>query len=64
MTERMDGVRHFCKLFKPTIEYDVVSISDVYGPTGWDPNIQALVLSRETMDGASASTSGLNLREL
>jgi pantetheine-phosphate adenylyltransferase len=35
--------------------YDVVPIIDVYGPTGWDPNIQALVVSKETLSGAASS---------
>lgn len=51
----MASVRHFMGLFKPNLVYDVVPISDVYGPTGWDPNIQALVLSHETREGAAAS---------
>jgi len=51
---RIERVKGFLQLFKPGLEYDVVSINDVYGPTGWDPNIQALVVSKETLDGASA----------
>lgn len=30
-------------------------IDDVYGPTGWDPNVQALVVSMETLSGAKSS---------
>lgn len=33
----------------------------MYGPTRWDPNIQALVVSKETISGAEASTSSLSL---
>lgn len=36
---------------------DVVAIVDVAGPTGWDADIQALVVSRETRSGADASTA-------
>jgi len=50
----MARVREFCQRFKPSLEYDIVPISDVYGPTAWDPNIQALVLSDETREGATA----------
>jgi len=42
------------ELFKPGLEYDIVPIKDVYGPTAWDPNIQALVVSKETLKGADA----------
>ncbi|KAF7338180.1 CTP-transf-like domain-containing protein [Mycena venus] len=51
---RTAAVRNFLALFKPGLEADVVPISDVYGPTGWDANIQALVVSKETADGARA----------
>ncbi|TDL27410.1 Nucleotidylyl transferase [Rickenella mellea] len=51
---RIDRVRQFLALFKPGLEYEIVPITDVYGPTGWDPNIQALVVSKETLNGASA----------
>ena len=44
------------EFFKPGLVYDIVPIDDVYGPTAVDPNIQALVVSRETLAGASAST--------
>lgn len=55
---RTDRVRAFLNLFKPGLQYDVVPISDVYGPTGWDPDIQALVVSKETLSGADASEFG------
>jgi pantetheine-phosphate adenylyltransferase len=51
----MEGVREFLQLFRPQIEHDVVPISDVYGPTAVDSNIQALVVSKETLSGAEAS---------
>ncbi|QRW27688.1 cytidylyltransferase domain-containing protein [Rhizoctonia solani] len=49
ISERTASVRSFVRMFKPSIECDAVPIQDVYGPTGWDPNIQALVVSRETL---------------
>jgi pantetheine-phosphate adenylyltransferase len=52
---RIAVVREFLVLFKRAIEYDIVPIADVYGPTAWDPNIQVLIVSRETMSGANAS---------
>lgn len=33
------------------VEMDVVEIHDPLGPTGWDPDIQGLVVSRETLSG-------------
>jgi pantetheine-phosphate adenylyltransferase len=35
----------------------LVPISDVYGPTAYDPEISALVISEETMAGAEAIES-------
>ncbi|KAJ4487798.1 hypothetical protein J3R30DRAFT_850774 [Lentinula aciculospora] len=49
---RKANVQYFLELFKPGLEYDIVPIDDVYGPTGWDPYIQGLVVSRETISGA------------
>jgi len=52
--ERIALVRSFLTLFKPGLELSIVPINDVYGPTSWDPNIQALVVSKETLSGAAA----------
>ena len=52
---RIEKVRTFLKFFKPGLEYDIVPLHDVLGPTGWDPDIQALVASKETLDGAESS---------
>jgi len=54
---RTEQVRRFLKFFKPSIVLDITPIVDVYGPTSWDPNIQALVVSKETISGAEAITS-------
>jgi len=54
---RSSKVTTFLSLFRPGLIYDVVPIDDVYGPTGWDPNIQALVVSKETLSGAASSES-------
>ncbi len=55
LTERTRRVRGFLEFFKPGLDYDIVPINDVYGPTAWDPNIQALVVSKETLSGAAES---------
>ncbi|KAF8197511.1 Nucleotidylyl transferase [Pholiota molesta] len=54
LPRRMQRVHDFVRLFKPEILADIVPINDVYGPTGWDPDIQALVVSKETLSGAEA----------
>jgi len=54
---RISKVTSFLSLFRPGLIYDVVPIHDVYGPTGWDPNIQALVVSKETLSGAASIAS-------
>ena len=55
LSYRIDRVRSFLNSFKPDLEYDIVSIQDVYGPTAVDPDIQALVISKETLSGGAAS---------
>ena len=52
---RIAAVREFLELFKRGMEYDIVPIVDVYGPTASDPNIQALIVSKETVSGANSS---------
>jgi len=54
IVERTSRIRAFLTLFKPSLELDIVPIDDVFGPTGWDPNIQALVVSKETLSGGAA----------
>ncbi|KAJ7741557.1 hypothetical protein DFH07DRAFT_54324 [Mycena maculata] len=54
LAQRTAAVRAFLTAFRPTLVYDIVPINDVYGPTGWDPDIQGLVVSKETADGAAA----------
>ncbi|KAI0636704.1 Nucleotidylyl transferase [Trametes polyzona] len=51
---RAARTRGFLELFRPGIEHAIVPITDVYGPTGWDPDIQALVVSKETLPGAAS----------
>ncbi len=52
---RTARTRAFLELFRPGIVHDLVPINDVFGPTGWDADIQALVVSKETLSGASSS---------
>jgi len=52
--ERTKKTREFLQLIKPGLELDLPPLTDVYGPTGWEPNIQALIVSKETLSGANA----------
>ncbi len=54
LRERIQGVHRFMELIKPSLVYDIVPLHDVYGPTATDPNIQALVVSKETASGGKA----------
>lgn len=67
---RQANVRSFLEMFKSSrvqtpmdkgFEYDIVMINDTYGPTGTDPNIQGLVVSRETVGGAEKSAYALHI---
>lgn len=37
--QRIDDVREFLLDIDSTLEYDVVPIQDLYGPTRWDPDL-------------------------
>lgn len=51
---RLAGVNAFLKRCGPgDIQLDVVEIHDPLGPTAWDPEIEALIVSRETMSGGA-----------
>lgn len=49
--ERCHGVKQFLQLLKPSLKMEVVAIRDVCGPTGTVPEIECLVVSRETVSG-------------
>lgn len=55
LSTRKAHVRKFLSLFSPSLHCDIVTISDMFKPTGWDANIQALVVSPESKSGAEAS---------
>ncbi|KAH7103961.1 Nucleotidylyl transferase [Auriculariales sp. MPI-PUGE-AT-0066] len=64
---RIARVRDFLHMFKPSLQLEIVPIQDVYGPTAWDADVQALVVSRETLPGAASIAelrSQKNLPEL
>lgn len=51
---RCANVRHFLKLINSNLVYNVVPISDPFGPTRTDPSCQAIVCSDETTSGCVA----------
>jgi pantetheine-phosphate adenylyltransferase len=55
LDERIRKVHDYLKRIDiDGVELDVCEIHDPYGPTAWDGDIQALVVSRETMSGGEA----------
>ena len=51
---RTENVRKFLTLIARNLELELVPIYDVYGPTAYDPEISALVISEETRSGATS----------
>ncbi|KAI9261122.1 hypothetical protein BY458DRAFT_439615 [Sporodiniella umbellata] len=49
--ERIKQVKAYLHSIKRTIVYEVVPITDPFGPTATDPSIDALVVSLETLKG-------------
>lgn len=49
--KRVKAVQEYLNLVKRTIQYEVVPITDPFGPTVTDPTIDALVVSKETLKG-------------
>lgn len=47
-------MRKFLTLIARHLEYELVPIQDVYGPTAYDPEISGLVISEETRSGADS----------
>ncbi|GBC09731.1 hypothetical protein RclHR1_09070003 [Rhizophagus clarus] len=51
---RITKVRQFLETIRRGLNYEVVPIYDVYGPTITDAEIQAIVISQETRSGANS----------
>ena len=51
---RIDNVRLFLTLIARQLEFEILPIHDIYGPTAYDPEISALVISEETQAGANS----------
>lgn len=50
--ERIAGVQKQLNQMNPSLNYQVVPINDLYGPTITEPNIDCIVVSKETIRGA------------
>jgi len=51
---RIENVRKFLTLIARQLELTLVPIHDIYGPTAYDPEISAIVVSEETRAGAES----------
>ncbi|XP_055529944.1 bifunctional coenzyme A synthase [Wyeomyia smithii] len=63
--QRIKEVRHFLEDIDSTLRYEVVPISDPFGPTANDPNMDMIVVSSETARGGAKvnelrNSKGLN----
>ena len=54
LDERIRITKDFLSRQGTGVELDVVEIHDPFGPTAWDGDIQALVVSKETVSGGEA----------
>ncbi|KAF9154579.1 hypothetical protein BG015_000562 [Linnemannia schmuckeri] len=51
LDKRIHDVERFLRIFKRGLVYEVVPISDMYGPTITDDKLEALTVSKETLKG-------------
>jgi len=49
---RRDAAAQWLGFVNPSLEYNIVAIEDIYGPTITDATLQAIVVSSETLTGA------------
>ncbi|KAG8235527.1 hypothetical protein J437_LFUL013489 [Ladona fulva] len=50
-SERILSLKNFVEDMDPTLEYDIVSIADPFGPTKYDEELRLIVVSAETYRG-------------
>ena len=67
--DRCNNVTQFLKNLKPTLNVEISPLKDVCGPTGKVPEIQSLIVSRETVSGGkqvneTRNSLGMNLLEI
>ncbi|CAO3658981.1 unnamed protein product [Rhizopus stolonifer] len=61
-TDRIKKVEAYLHSVKRSIQYNVVPITDPFGPTVTDPTIDALVVSKETLKGGDLVNSERGIR--
>ncbi|KAG0142619.1 hypothetical protein CROQUDRAFT_50056 [Cronartium quercuum f. sp. fusiforme G11] len=55
LSDRTKSVQSFLRLISPSsLEILTPALNDIYGPTANDPDIQAILVSRETISGANS----------
>lgn len=54
-SERSQKVHSFLEHIKPGLDYDIVPLKEVAGPTGVEAEISALIVSRESVAGGEQS---------
>lgn len=52
--DRLGSVRQFVSDIKPCLQYNVVTITDPFGPAITDPQLECIVVSAETVRGANS----------
>ena len=52
--DRLDNVRQFVGDIKPYLHYNIVPITDPFGPAITDPQLECIVVSDETVRGANS----------
>ncbi|XP_076658129.1 bifunctional Phosphopantetheine adenylyltransferase - Dephospho-CoA kinase [Halictus rubicundus] len=52
-SKRINNLKAFLEDIDSTLEYDVVEINDMYGPTKHDPTFELIVVSEETKRGGN-----------
>lgn len=58
--QRKERICNFINQFKPALSFSIYPLSDIYGPTIVRDEIEALVVSKETLPGAYKGTSIVN----
>jgi len=52
--DRLDSVRQFASDIKPSLQFNIVPITDPFGPAVTDSQLECIVVSSETVSGASS----------
>lgn len=52
--DRKSQVRAVCEKIRPDLSYNIVTITDPFGPTITDESLQCIIVSEETRKGGDA----------